>query len=229
MKPRFPGVAFFGHKHSGKSTLASMVEWELWDLGGRNTVRLAFAGALKDLCRELIASSFRPLSDEELKKAEVIRLSPVAVERLNTFLVAAGLPELDEGERAELEHRVSGKVPATWRWLMQWVGTDVVRRRDPNFWVEHLEEQALAAMDGDHFVLIEDGRMENELALCEKLEFLTVGVACPVQFDGDDHESEKQALKTAGKCRVFYSLPKSMDVLKETAHEIVWKFLVNAL
>ncbi|WP_370630449.1 hypothetical protein [Thermosulfurimonas sp. F29] len=65
---------------------------------------------------------------------------------------------------------------------MQWVGTDVVRRRDPNFWVEHLEEQALAAMDDGHFVLIEDGRMENELALCEKLGFLTVGVSAARKF-----------------------------------------------
>jgi len=221
MNLRFPGVAFFGHKRSGKSTLASMVEWELWDLGCRNTKRLAFAGPLKELCRKLIADPFRPLSDEELKRAETVRLIPNAAEHLDTFLAAAELPGLSEAERTELEKRASGDPPATWRWLMQWVGTDVVRRRDPDFWVKRLEEHALVAVSNGYFVLIEDGRMENELALVEKLGFLTVGVACPVQFDGDGHESECQAFETARRCRVFYSLPRGMDVLRETAHEIV--------
>ena len=157
--------------------------------------------------------------------AKSVSLSPDAEATLKHFLSEHGLPGLTEAERVELLSRMEGDPPTTWRWLMQWVGTDVVRRRDPNFWVRLLEASALAAMDSGLFVIIEDGRMANELELAEKLGFLTVGLACPANFSPDGHPTETEAFRCSLGARVFYSLPRGINVLQVAAREVMSNLL----
>lgn len=228
MTIKFPGIAFFGHKRSGKSTLAYMVEMEILTQTGHGPIRLAFAEPIKHLCRDLLSPPFHTFEDSTLKKLPQVRLSPKASEILDDFLIRHDLHPLTANEKNELLLHTLEK-PTTWRWLMQWVGTNVIRRRSPNFWVEKTRHAVDRAIAQRQFVIIEDGRMENELLCVKDLNFLTIGLACPANFNHDGHQTEQEALITSKKCDIFYSLPKGISVLQETAQEIITKFLNMSL
>lgn len=50
------------------------------------------------------------------------------------------------------------------RALLQWWGTDVVRKKDPNFWIETVYRLINVAGDLFDYVIIDDARFENEIA-----------------------------------------------------------------
>lgn len=225
LTPKFSGIAFFGHKGSGKTTLASLVERKLREMESPSIARLSFAGPIKDLCRSLLTDDFWKTPDESLKKMKSIELRKDACKLLDQFLIQRSLPGLKQEEKRELSKRMQGNPPVTWRWLLQWIGSNVVRHRDPHFWVKSFVNQAVSAINDEHIVIVDDGRLHIELALVEQLDILSIGLACPTRFDGDTHETEREAISVAQKCRFFYSLPESIKVLEETANEVIDVFV----
>lgn len=84
-----------------------------------------------------------------------------------------------------------GNKDATGRKLLQYVGTDVVREQNPDFWVNNLLSVLKMFEDNWDYVLIADVRFENEIEIPKKL-FNTVSVKI-VRTDLSTSLDEEQA------------------------------------
>ena len=61
-----------------------------------------------------------------------------------------------------------GKKDATGRWLLQFVGTDVIRSQKPDFWVDHVISVLELFPNEWDYVLIPDCRFPNEIDRLQK-------------------------------------------------------------
>lgn len=84
------------------------------------------------------------------------------------------------------------------RWLLQKLGTDIVRAYDEDVWIRCLLEQI-----GDRsFVVIDDVRFRNELEYLKDRDYVTIWINCDVRvdrllerdghIDGLNHSSEHE-------------------------------------
>ena len=69
-----------------------------------------------------------------------------------------------------------GKKDEQGRQLLQIVGTDVIRKQDPNFWVDFLRDVLLFFEDRWDYVLIPDLRFPNELYELRNAGFDTIHI-----------------------------------------------------
>lgn len=90
-----------------------------------------------------------------------------------------------------------GKKDNAGRSLLQYVGTNVIRSKYPNFWVDYISKILTAFNCAWDFVIIPDWRFENEYTglLNEEVEVMTVRVNRPnyensLTEDQKLHESE---------------------------------------
>lgn len=203
--PRIIGV--FGHKRAGKDTfakaLASMLEEHFFE----PTVLRSFAAPLYDLV--LSAFSF-PVRDINVLKRdeEPFHFTRHALEYVDRFLAEAGLDLLSVSEREQILSFSGLPTAQALRRLLQYIGTDVVRKRSPSFWVDLCFQD----LPGDKTVIISDGRFLSELNAVQQRGF-TVGLRrlhFPLK---DDHPSEKEALEAAKKADLFFPLPEGLSYL----------------
>ena len=80
----------------------------------------------------------------------------------------------------------------TVRELLQWYGTDVIRKKDPDHWVELMDMKLLEAKhNGVKLVLIGDVRFPNEVDLVDGYEGKVIRLLPYSKWDKhSDHESE---------------------------------------
>lgn len=85
----------------------------------------------------------------------------------------------------------NGEKDAIGRSLLQWVGTDIVREKQPDFWVNFLISILTFFPDQWNSVIIPDCRFENEI---ESIQCHTEWTVFPLRIVRDDQNalSEKQ-------------------------------------
>lgn len=80
---------------------------------------------------------------------------------------------------AQMLFNWNGKKDEEGRALLQWWGTDIVRQKDPNFWVDTVVRLVKVAEDELDYVLIDDCRFPNELEAWDDYTHWAVRVERP--------------------------------------------------
>ena len=93
----------------------------------------------------------------------------------------------------------NGKKDEKGRALLQWWGTDYVRARYPDFWVETVVRLARVIKDEVNYLVITDVRFPNEITAWNKNEFdvLTVRVERPGHENALTEEQRNHISETA--------------------------------
>lgn len=86
------------------------------------------------------------------------------------------------------------------RWLMQFVGTDIMRAYDPECWVKLWRADVYAAFDGGHKVVTEDARFLNEALATREMggevwRVIRMDADAPMVETGAEHQSEQEYLR----------------------------------
>lgn len=143
-------IEFSGRKGSGKDTCADALATRLETANGayvyrRSLVvtRYAFGGYLKQVCMQLFGLSYTQCWGTQADKDTPTRLT---WERFP-------IPDQEKP-------RLTG--PMTAREVLQYFGTNVIRRIDPDAWVRHLLQRSIPGSAPD-IALITDGRFPNEV------------------------------------------------------------------
>ncbi len=193
-------VLLSGKIGSGKNTLADMILKELGDKASAD----AFARPLKEFCRDV----FRPV-----------------VAYINETVKRWG------GSRDLLtvdENWFEKKTPLT-RLLLQVVGTDIVRRIYPLYWIE--ATVANIRQNPKEIVLLTDWRFGNEhVVLHDHFHTFTVRVNRDIPREGKEHQHESE---TALDARTHYNVVVdnngTLEELKAQAQEIAYLLIEETM
>jgi len=206
-------IAIFGPKRSGKDTVAKLIAGRL----SGTKAFFQFSQPLKMLVKRMMGKVGH--SDESLKSnVELFRLRAEAIRILEEFLATHGLDPLTESEFQMIVEVSERSVTEAYRYLLQRVGTEIVRKRDKKFWTRLLLEQ-LERSPADH-QLVTDGRFLDELEAV-KPRALTVGLRRLSQPVEDEHVSEKEALAAAKECDIYFELEEGQESLQQAAEVVV--------
>jgi hypothetical protein len=162
-------VAIAGRKSAGKTTLANV-------LLQQGFVKISFATKLKELLSHLYGWDKGDLSDPQIKEK---RLSQTA--------------NWDEGTCHRLSSLVNESIKfdkpmifETMRQAMQHIGTDVLRKHDPDFHVK----ATISALREDTDYVCDDVRFPNEIAAFRKCNALCIYILRPSVLEYSNHASE---------------------------------------
>ena len=115
------------------------------------------------------------------------------------------------------------------RQLLQWWGTDVVRKKNENFWVNTVMRLA-AVLDGEiDYLIIDDCRFPNEIDLWkDEYGYLTLRIERPGHENALNDEQRKHPSETALDDYVFDITISATDFkeLKEAIYEQVLPIIV---
>ena len=117
-----------------------------------------------------------------------------------------------------------GKKDETGRHLLQYVGTDVVRKQDPDFWVNFMKS-VLKLFNGEwDYVLIDDVRFQNEIeGLQDTFDVITLRVNRPMYENNLTDDQRKHPSETALDDYTFdYTLINPGDI---GIRDVVWDFV----
>lgn len=156
-------IAFGGRKGSGKTELAKM----LTELSDHPFKKMAFGDELKLLCAKLCGID----SLEELN-----RMKNDPNEKLNFVFNYESVFQLARELRLDSKVILDYKLPngqsimdikiETMRDMLQIIGTDIIRKIDPDWHVKKVREK-IESMPSTTRIVIDDVRFPNELALIE--------------------------------------------------------------
>jgi dephospho-CoA kinase len=165
-------ISFSGRKHSGKTLLC-----EISKQYGFTT--MYFADALKNLICEMMSIERHIL--------ETTKDTPQTVDLSNCISLLAERLELDKlttKELLRLERPFSGI-----REIMQYIGTDLIRKYCPNWHIDQLEKR-IKDHKGDK-ICVGDCRFKNEKECIERLGGECWIIVRPTYFDDiSNHSSE---------------------------------------
>lgn len=166
-------IAFAGSKGSGKSTACDILAKHGYQV-------INFADPLKMMAVELTGVSLNECYDLEAKE----RSRPFLVDyqdvrqlllRNNISTIPKALTEVD------------GQVFGSLRGVLQWIGTELFREADKNFWINQL----LAKIDPKQKYCVGDLRYENEKDAIEAAGGMVIRVIRPsLALPKDTHPSE---------------------------------------
>ena len=115
------------------------------------------------------------------------------------------------------------------RQLLQWWGTDVVRKKSENFWVNTVMRLA-AVLDGEiDYLIIDDCRFPNEIDLWkDEYDYLTLRIERPGHENALNDEQRKHPSETALDDYEFDVTISATDFkeLKEAIYEQVLPIIV---
>jgi hypothetical protein len=83
----------------------------------------------------------------------------------------------------------NGKKDAEGRHILQYVGTDIVRNRCPDFWVKTVVDFVKVFSEEFDFFIVDDCRFINEVECFSGMDYLTIRVA---RFDFENSLSKEQ-------------------------------------
>lgn len=140
-------IGFAGRKQSGKTTLAKTLQQE------ENAVIITIADFLKRLCCDLISMSYEELIE---KKDNGYTFDVTPDERW--FKIINEKTGIDINS---IRKELKGKHITTIRQLLQFIGTDVIRKYNENWHVQKMVE-AIESYPKDKLIVVDDVRFPNE-------------------------------------------------------------------
>ena len=171
-------IGLGGKKCSGKTAAAEYLSKKY------NLKKVAFASSLKK-----IVSDISGLNDDYKEDVSPYDKN-IEFKIINSVLKKSGYKSLDQSEIDNLtaiEYHTKGQV---YRLLLQYIGTNIFRKRNPNHWIEAF----INANKNLKGFVCDDIRFPNEHNAIKykfKDEFIkTIKVICPNNKNVDAHESE---------------------------------------
>lgn len=161
-----PVVGITGKMRHGKGVFGDFLSERL-----ENTFRAAFATPLKELVlRGLMLPVIKQdyiIRDENIKKSQAM-IIPYQITHLlmslSRFLAKNNLPPLTLDEENQFYAHENKAVHKVYRWALQYVGTEIVRSRDQDFWKNYLWTKLEFDIMPDRTIIIDDVRFPNEAA-----------------------------------------------------------------
>lgn len=168
-----------GLKNHGKDTLARFIQREREKLGTLPSFHVThFAYELKRLCQVVFGLTEAQVYDQDLK--EVPLPEPIEMDKYLTRM----------GEETGLHIRHACKFAKSPREVMQYFGTEYVRKTQDNYWLDCVLK--VVAEKGD-FVLVPDTRYQNEVDALRSIGGKVIKVkrlGLPEGVDGHSSETE---------------------------------------
>jgi hypothetical protein len=193
-------ISISGRKLSGKTTLAN-------EAIKRGFVKISFADKLKRITSELIDCPIEDLSDP-IKKEEKFNKPYHWIDLKDKLEKTLNLSLPDDIQNILLESK---------RDVLQFIGTEVLRRIDSEYHVNSLKEQ----IEPNKNYVTDDCRFLNEFQLLSSLGAVSILVIRPSHMVYSNHESE-----TALNRKYFKKIIKN-NQSKEKFIEMFNRFLDN--
>jgi len=166
-------VAFAGRMSSGKSELAKVCQAAGYE-------KIYFALPLKQLSAKMLSITIDELNHLKASGEQVdLKMDNSMIDAL---CEATGL---ENGQIKEICG--NNTILHTVRDILQFVGTDIIRKLCPNWHVEHV----ISMMQKDKKYVIDDVRFKNELNALMRIGAVTWFVIRPDMFKVSHHESEE--------------------------------------
>lgn len=161
-----PVVGITGKMRHGKGLFGELLAQRL-----KHPFRAAFATPLKELVlRGLMLPVIKEdyiIRDENIKRSKAPVISYQVTHLLivlTKFLENHNLPPLTQDEEAAIYARANEPTSEVYRWALQYIGTEVVRARDEDFWTNYLWTQLEPDVSLHRTIIIDDLRFPNEAA-----------------------------------------------------------------
>lgn len=211
-------IGLCGKKRSGKDTIADFLEI-LFEESGIKTVKLSFAAALKDLIK--MSLDLTDHDDNFLKNAEFYpaksKLGNFLL-NINQYMEKYKLSLLTEDEINVIKILYDLPVKFAYRKLLQYIGTDIVRKRYVDFWIDRIKER-IDETNAD-IIIIPDVRFPNEAEFIKSFNGIIVKLIHYNESKVEDfHESEKMV--DLIEPDLIYSPKFGLKYLFEVARDIV--------
>lgn len=181
-------IAFCGAMCSEKDTLCDELSKKL-----PNTTKLAFADSLKDELDEIIINikkfydTNNSLYFYELIKEKNLKLIEVS----NLCVIFEPLLKLSINFNSRSRYQEVRKA-------LQYLGTDIRRKQNPNYWVNKMKQKL--EQNKDKTILISDARFLNEIEMLEELDAIII---C---LDIDEKTRKARLKKRDGLKNIPYEL-----------------------
>lgn len=166
-------IGFCGRAYSGKTTFANILVEKY------GFKRLYFAQALKNLCCELFNMSLDQLNANKNTKNHFI-LSDSKLNWLGKEI------NVDSAEIKKIIRKKVNGVFKNTREILQIIGTDIIRKYNPNWHLNKLREM----MDDNEKYVIDDVRFSNELKFMEDNDATMFFIVRPSNMNVSNHPSE---------------------------------------
>lgn len=154
------GVVFSGRLAAGKDTVAVAL---FEHLGVRST-HVSLGAALKDELDGIIDLLRQvPRSESVDAVVEFVSCTPPQAETLTGMLYECDIFSLSARDRTDAVRKA-----------LQFLGTDIRRRQDPDHWVRRAVTSAQAALNDGRWVFVTDCRFPNDVAGFQQLGLLAV-------------------------------------------------------
>lgn len=168
-------IGFAGRARSGKTTLSKYLQQE------KGAKIVTIASYLKKLCCEILSLDLNTLLEYKDNNTEL----DYAFDN-NAFEVLSNSTGIS---RDTLHQELDNVIIHTVREMLQVVGTNVIRKYNPDWHVNQMREEILS-FDEDTMVVIDDVRFPNERRAIEMLGGIVLFIVRP-SFDYiSNHESE---------------------------------------
>lgn len=167
-------ISVSGRKTSGKSSLIKpLIE--------QGYMKVSFADRLKELTAKIFSWDLQDLYTEQGKEEEIspVAWGRVAAEKLSEIL---GLKSLSYEDKLFYRRREA----------LQYLGTEVLRKHDPEFHVKEFKKR----IDPDKNYVIDDCRFHNELKTLKQLKSKCLFIIRPYYFNYSNHLSEIELNRT---------------------------------
>lgn len=110
------------------------------------------------------------------------------------------------------------------RQLLQWWGTDEVRNRDPDFWVETVQRLVYVSKDIFDYIIIDDCRFPNEIDSWDETPHISVRIERPGHINHLTSEQKNHISETAlddYKFDVTISAGSLLELCSEVFHSLL--------
>ena len=174
-------IAFAGRKRSGKDLLSNAIVEHNTTVNKKNTIILTVAAYLKNMCCDLLTIDNSTLL--EWKDSDKIFSIKPNDRWFNLISSRTAIPKKDIiKELHEIEI-------TNVRQLLQILGTDIIRKYNPNWHIDCLTKDILDYRE-THDIIIDDVRFPNERKAVEDLGGTVYFIIRPDCFDISNHISE---------------------------------------
>ncbi len=170
-------IGLAGKKQCGKTEIAKHISAKT------NMMIYRFAGTLKDLIFEMSGLN----DNDKISHKRLNRTINYFV--LNKYLKKYGYEKLTENEIDHIKAIEYNDIGVIYRTLLQYVGTNILRNRNPNHWIQEFSKLTY----GNKSYIVDDIRFINEYNYINGLSSSKIyKVIRPSIDDNDNHESEAE-------------------------------------